>query len=151
VLRHPFNWKRMSMAAALCYRHDGQRARLYFQARPGAYNDQSLIEFIRNLRRHFRGERVILLWDGLPSHRSRPMQEFLAKQRTWLQVERLPAYAPDLNPVEGLWANLKGRELANRCEQTIQAVEFYANIGVSRVSRSQDLLFAFLRHAKLAL
>jgi len=41
--------------------------------RPRLYNDESLIEFIRDLRRHFRGEQVILLWDGLPSHRSQMM------------------------------------------------------------------------------
>ena len=29
-------------------------------------------------------------------------------QRPWLVVERLPAYAPELNPVEGLWSSLKG-------------------------------------------
>jgi transposase len=37
----------------------------------------------------------------------------LDKQGAWLTVERLPAYAPELNPVEYLWANLKGTELAN--------------------------------------
>jgi transposase len=45
------------------------------------------------------------------------MREFLADQ-DWLQVDYLPAYAPQLNPVEGLWANVKGGELANRCCQT---------------------------------
>ena len=48
--------------------------------RPRLYNDESLIEFIRDLRRHFRGEQVILLWDGLPSHRSQMMTLFLAEQ-----------------------------------------------------------------------
>lgn len=56
------------------------RTRLYFQTRQGSYNEQSLIEFVRELRRHFRGQQVILLWDGPPSHRSRLMSEFLAKQ-----------------------------------------------------------------------
>lgn len=89
------------MAAALAYRWDGARTRLYFQTQDGTYNEESLIEFIRELRRHFRGEQVILLWDGLPSHRSRMMTRFLAEQRHWLEVRRLPAYAPELNPAEG--------------------------------------------------
>jgi transposase len=54
-----------------------------------------------------------LLWDGLPSHRSRAMRAWLATQRSWLVVERLPAYAPELNPTEGLWSSLKAAELAN--------------------------------------
>jgi transposase len=37
----------------------------------------------------------------------------LNTQRHWLVVERLPAYAPELNPVEGLWSWLKGSQLAN--------------------------------------
>jgi hypothetical protein len=127
VHRHG-NWQRISVAAAVCYRWDGQRARLYFDLRPGSYNDQGLIEFLRNVRRHFRGQRVLLLWDGLAAHRSRAMHDYLASQAHWLlQVERLPAYAPELNPVEGLWANLKGTELANRCDlqinQTIDAAQ----------------------------
>jgi transposase len=40
------------------------------------------------------------LWDGLPSHRSTAMRDWIRSQRSWLVVERLPAYAPDLNPVE---------------------------------------------------
>jgi len=47
------------------------------------------------------------------------MKAYLGSQRRWLVVERLPAYAPELNPVEKLWANLKGAELANLCAETL--------------------------------
>jgi hypothetical protein len=50
------------------------------------------------------------------------MRAHLAAQRRWLTVERLPAYAPELNPVEYLWANLKGAELANCTGDTIAEV-----------------------------
>ena len=40
-------------------------------------------------------------------------------QRFWLVVERLPAHAPELNPVEGLWSSLKAVELANLCGPTL--------------------------------
>jgi hypothetical protein len=40
------------------------------------------------------------LWDGLPAHRSRAMRAWLNRQRSWLVVERLPAYAPELNPTD---------------------------------------------------
>lgn len=139
------------MAAALAYRWDGGRGRLYFQTRSGSYDEESLIEFVRDLRRHFIGQQVILLWDGLPSHRSRRMKEFLDEQSGWLQVERLPAYAPELNPVEGLWANLKGSELANRCEAEIETVGLVARVGARRVRDNQRLQFGFLHHAGLPL
>jgi transposase len=41
------------------------------------------------------------------------MQDYIHEQRDWLTVERLPGYAPDLNPVETLWGNIKGQELAS--------------------------------------
>jgi DDE superfamily endonuclease len=65
------------------------------------------------------GEKATLLWDGLPVHRSRAMLAWLRAQRSWLVVERLPAYAPELNPVEGLWSSLKSVELANLTGSTL--------------------------------
>jgi len=61
-----------------------------------------------------------------------------------------PGYAPELNPVEGLWSSLKGRELANRCESTIGAVVDAANVGVLRI-RTEQLAFSFLDHTSLFL
>ena len=139
------------MAAVLAYAPDGSEAKVMFGAQPGTYNDTSLITFIRQLRRQFNGDKVTLIWDGLPSHRSRKMRAFLHTQRSWLVVERLGAYAPDLNPVEGLWGNLKGTELANLCVDTISETEYYARRGIRRIRKEKDLAFAFLRHTGLSL
>jgi len=46
------------------------------------------------------------------------MKEYLLSQRGWLSMERLPGYAPDLNPIETMRRNIKGKELANRCART---------------------------------
>jgi len=113
LLRHRFNWHRASMAAALCYGSHGGGASLAFHAHAGNYDTDTLVQVIGELRRFLGGQKATLLWDGLGAHRSRAMADFLATQRDWLVVERLPAYAPDLNPVEGLWSNLKDQELAN--------------------------------------
>jgi hypothetical protein len=76
---------------------------------------------------------------------------FLAEQRHWLEVRRLPAYAPKLNPAEGLWSNLKSQELANRCETQLQMVTIAARQGANRVRSQRSLLLGFLRHAGLQL
>ncbi len=68
----------MSASAVLAYRFDGKRSRLLFQVKPDSYNTQSLIAFLDELRRHFRGRRVILVWDGLPAHRSAEMTDVSA-------------------------------------------------------------------------
>lgn len=83
--------------------------------------------------------------DGLPAHRSRAMQAWLRCQRHWLVVERLPAYAPELNPVEGLWSWLKGTQLANLVCPTLQEVVEQAELGIERARRTPQLAYSFLR------
>jgi len=150
VLIYAFNWKKLSVAVALAFRWDFRRSGLFFQTRPGSYNDVTLIEFLNDLKREFRGRRITLVWDGLPSHKSGPMHTYLRAQRSWLTVERLPGYAPDLNPAELVWGNVKGRELANRCADNLGEVEHELRAGLCRVRRSPTLAFAFLRHTGLS-
>lgn len=150
VLRHRFNWKRLSLAGALAYEPDGTDAHLIFQMRAGAYNDQTLVAFLTALN-DLEQRPVVLIWDGLPSHRSRAMRAWLVEQRHWLTVEPLPGYAHDLNPVEQAWGTLKSRELANLCADTIDQVAEAAQDGLDRISSDARLCFAFLRHTGLRL
>jgi len=94
---------------------------------------------------------VTLIWDGLPSHHSKRMREWLATQRSWLVTERLPGYAHDLNPCEPIWGNLKASELANLCPDTIDEADIYAHEGLERIGDDYDLCFAFLRQTGLSL
>src|SRR5439155_874064 len=144
------NWSRLSIAAALAFRWDGRRRRCYFQTRPGSYNDLALIGFLRALKRHFPGRHIIVVWDGLGGHTSRVMRQYLAQQRSWVTVERLPGYAPELNPVEQIWGNIKHRELANLCPVDILALRGPLRAGFARIRRRPSLAVAFLRHAGLA-
>ncbi len=145
------SWRRLSVAGALAFRWDARRTRFYFQTRPGSYTDVALIAFVRQLKRHFRGRRVLLLWDGLGAHKSRTMRAYVDRQRAWLTVEPLPGYAPELNPVEQVWGNVKGGELANLCATDLAALRHPAHRGFARVRRQPHLAFAFLRHAGLTL
>jgi len=151
VIRHHFKWKRTSMAAALCYGSRGGGAQLAFHHQPGAYNTDTLIGALEGLRRFLGGQKATLLWDGLPAHRSKVMRAWLGRQRHWLVVERLPGYAPDLNPVEALWSNLKGVELANLTGGTLEEVTAAAERGVQRIRGTPHLAFSFLRHCGLSL
>ena len=150
VLRHRFNWKRLSLAGALAYEPDGSDAHLVFELRPGAYNHESLIEFLSDLN-DIEQRPVLLIWDGLPAHRSRRMTDWVQSQRDWLSVEQLPGYAPDLNPLEQAWGNLKSQELANLCSDTVDEVADVAEHGLDRIGTDAELCFAFLRHSGLRL
>ena len=151
VLRHRVAWKRASMAAALGYWPDGTKARLCFHLQQDAYDTDSLIGVLNQLAAFYAGHKVVLLWDGLSSHWSYRMRAHLEAQRDWLTVERLPAYAPELNPVEGLWANLKGVELANFAGDTVTEVADQAHRGIQRVCDSNSLVLGFLAHTGLSL
>lgn len=151
VLRHHIAWTRLSMSAALAYRPDRSQAALVFQIKDGAYNTDSLIEFLEEFHTHFEGEKVTLIWDGLPSHRSKAMKAWIATQRSWLVVEQLPGYAHDLNPVELVWGNIKAVELANLCPDTIAEAQTAAQTGLERVGTSYQLCFNFLDHTGLSL
>ncbi|MFG2640135.1 transposase [Streptomyces sp. NPDC048370] len=89
LLRHRLNWKRASMAAALGYHPtDSDRGpRLCFHLKPGSYDTTALIEVREQLKVFYRGERVVLVGDGLSAHWSRAMRAWVAEQN-WLTLER---------------------------------------------------------------
>lgn len=58
-----------------------------------------------------------------------------------------PGYAPDLNPVEAVWGNVTGQELANLCAGDLGESAGALRRGMARVRRRRDLGFAFLHHA----
>jgi transposase len=149
VVIHSYNWKKISICAAIAYRWDGKRTRLYFQLRAGSYATESLISFLKELKKHFRQQYVILIWDGLPAHKSLKMKEYLESQQGWLQVERLPGYSPDLNPVESLCGNIKNKELANQSADDLSEVATGVNDGFARIFGQRQLLIGFLNHSGL--
>jgi DDE superfamily endonuclease len=103
------------MAVALGYWPDAIKARLCFHLQQDAYDTDSLIGVLEQLQGFYAGRQVVLLLGrGLSAHWSYKMRAHLDAQRDWLTVERLPACAPELNPVEGLWDARIDRQVAWR-------------------------------------
>ena len=57
-----------------------------------------MIDFLKALVRHI-DRPLLIVWDRLPAHRSRLVQEFKLSEGH-IATEYLPPYAPELNPVE---------------------------------------------------
>ncbi|MEU0070845.1 transposase [Streptomyces sp. NPDC006332] len=55
---------------------------------------------------------LIMVWDNAGTHHAKPLREFCDRNSDWLTIVKLPPYAPDLNRVEGVLADLK-KSLAN--------------------------------------
>jgi len=120
-------------------------ARLRFQYE--TTNSDSSILFLEDLHKDVDGP-VLLLWDGLPAHRSKQVTAFI-KEQSWLTVERLPAYAPELNPVEFLWAAMKNKHTANACDDTIEQLYNRLEKAHQRYSSERQILKGFLKASKL--
>jgi len=109
VLQYHFNWKTLSAMAGVTWWN------FNFRLFPGAIKSPQVVEFLQHLMRHL-PEKLLIIWDGLPSHHSHLVWDFVRRQRGRLWLEFLPAYAPELNPVEYLWSHWKQHELPNFCE-----------------------------------
>jgi transposase len=89
---------------------------LYFQLHDHNIRQKEVCEFLQHLLRHLRGH-VVVLWDNANIHGGEAVRE-LCRRVPRLHLERLPPYAPELNPDEGVWKHAK-HELANGCPQDL--------------------------------
>src|SRR5215467_10610803 len=92
--------------------------------------------------------RLLIIWDRLPAHRSRLVAEFVHCLEGEIQIEYLPAYAPELNPVEYLWGHSKHHELPNVCPRDLWRLSEDARRTLRRLRRRPTLI-AFWKQASL--
>lgn len=119
VLQMHFNWHQLSVIAGLtCWN-------FYFKFVGGSVRGPQVIDFLKQLRRHLK-RKLLIIWDGLPAHRSRLVRDYVDSTEGAIQIERLPAYAPELNPVEYLWAHWKQHEMANFCPTDFAELSHFA-------------------------
>jgi len=97
-------------------------------------NTETVVGFLDSLHEEIDGV-IVALWDGLSAHRSNVVREYIEQNKQWLTVERLPAYAPELNPVEYLWSAMKGKDIANFCSETIEQVEHKVEQAAHRIEK----------------
>lgn len=142
MLQFHFNWKTLSIIAGLTIWN------FYFQMFEKSIGSEQVIEFLKHLLRHIPGD-LLLVWDRLPAHRSRLTQDFIRDQRGRLVIEYLPPYAPELNPVEYLWAHCKHHELPNVCAKNLWDLSEGARRTLKRMRRRPRLIVAFCQQSSL--
>jgi transposase len=123
--------------------------KLYVLVRQESLNGLHTIEFLKHLIRHI-GPRLLVIWDGSPIHRRVAIKEFLASAAgRGVRVERLPAYAPDLNPVEGSWQHLKHVEMCNLASLDLEALHLELHLAIGRLRQKPNLIRSFFVGAGL--
>ncbi len=135
-LAHQSSWPKLSAIAAISVSPQRRRLSHYMLLWHGTIDAEGIVHFLTHLLRQ-RREPLIVVWDNLAGHRSALVREF-AERHPRLHLEALPAYAPELNPVEGLWAHFKAQTLANASPHDVEdliarVAEANANVGANRL------------------
>ena len=147
-LRHSQRHDRISVISGISLSPTRCRVGLYYQWYHHNIRDVQAVAFLRHLLRHLRGP-VVLVWDNLGVHRSQLVRAF-CRRVPRLQLEFLPAYAPELNPDEGVW-RLTKRRLANHCPVDRGALARGVLRALKALRRSPTRLWSCITHAHLRL
>lgn len=125
--------------------------RFYSQVRAHAFDAVAVTEFLRHLLRMMPGK-LLVIWDGAPIHRSKVVKAFLqAEADGRLELEPLPGYAPDINPLDtGVWHWLKGVAMANVCAANLAELKQELWAAIARLRRKPSVIKASFVAAKLA-
>jgi transposase len=118
--------------------------------RKGSIVTEHLLTFLRHLLRHIRGP-IILIWDNLQGHKSKKVLQFIHQHRKRIALEFLPAYAPELNPDEGVWRHLKYAELPNFSPDSLLDLTQAIRKASMRMRQRPKLLRSFIKQTGLLL
>jgi len=110
----------------------------------GAINEYDIVDFLAHLLIRFQ-ERVFIIWDGSTIHsKSIFVRSFIAAiGEDRLSVRTFPGYAPELNPAEGLWNQIKNVELKNVCASDLDDLKVKFDSAVARIRANPKLIQSF--------
>jgi transposase len=125
--------------------------KIVMQTQDHSYKGPDVVRFLQLLLREIPGK-LLVIWDGASIHRSQPVKDFLSEGGAKrLHLERLPGYAPELNPQEGVWNLLKRVELKNVCCLDVPHVQRELRRAKERLRHRKPILRQCFAHAGYAL
>nr|WP_243741134.1 transposase [Streptomyces sp. 8K308] len=147
---------RISMAGMSCYM-PGRRSRLIYRSRlhrgrkgePKGFTWRDYRDLIVRARIQLGGP-VVLVWDNLAAHKTPQLKAFFEASADWLTVFYLPAYAPDLNPQEGIWSQVK-RGIGNLAAVSVDHLAAAVKHRLKKIQHRPPLIDACLAQAGLSL
>ena len=144
VLRAPLNYDNLSAISGIT-----QAGKLYMRVFEQSISGEKVVGFLRHVLREISGK-LTIVWDRLPAHRGQTVKEFLAEGASRrLQLERLPGYAPDLNPDEGVWNWLKNVEMKNLCCRGLDHLKTELRKAKERLRHKTQIIKSFFREVGL--
>lgn len=138
-------WKRLSLLGMITWDSKAKKTGNLAWVKHGNVNTETILGVLEDVKRKYEHDGYfILIWDGLPSHRSKAVKNMIEENKSWLSVHRFPAYAPELNPQEYQWSSLKRKDLGNYCPPTMKDLTAKVRKGLRRMKRSKSILKGFL-------
>jgi transposase len=123
--------------------------RLYLAGQDQPFSSEDIVWFLSKLCSRYRKRDLLVIWDGAAIHRSQVVKAFLSRKPGRVHLERLPAYSPELNPVELLWSNLKG-SLKNQVFTTLEQLQVAVLDQLKRLHADPRLVTSFFRKKEVA-
>ena len=142
VIQFHFNWNYVAVIAGLT------RTRFLFRLHEGSIKKEQIVEFLKALKAHLR-QPLLVICDGLKAHRSLLVRDYLDVLNGDIQIAFLPPYAPDLNPVEYLWAWLKRHAMANFCPANLDVLHAAARNNLKSAQKRPSIIAACWMQATL--
>ncbi|MEU3133358.1 IS630 family transposase [Streptomyces sp. NPDC006854] len=146
---------RVMMAGMICVRPGRETRLIYrtqtYRGRTGekkGFRAREFADLLTSARRQLGGAPLIVVWDNASTHHAKALREFCERNSDWLTIVKLPPYAPDLNPVEGVWAHLK-RSLANLAPRTIDDLTPLVEKRLRDIQRRPKVLDGFIAETGL--
>lgn len=149
VVRGAGSWKNISATGIVVTTARMNRVRALCTFKRGSVRKEDTVHTLKHIALHIKGT-IALLWDGLAQHRARVVRDFLHMHRKrFVMVERFPAYAPELNPQEYIWASSKTKDFAGYVPEESGDLLRRARKSIKRIQRSRDILCGALRASGL--
>ena len=144
VVKFPLRGGRLSAISGVTL--DGK---VYFRMFDGPIKAGQVAVFVRHILRLIRGP-IVLIWDGISTHRAEEVKRLIDAERDRLEVHRLPPYAPELNPDEQLWNWLKNKELVNCVHTTLRELSARLSKAIRTIRCYPEIVLAFYLATPLA-
>lgn len=147
VIASTGSWSVRTVVGVITCTPKGDEPKLYIRIFNGSIHKEETVRFLKELKNHVRTD-LLLIWDRLAAHRSKIVQEYVASH-SWLKTEHFPPYAPELNPVEYVWATAKNHDLANIYPEGLKQLDDHIRRMKRRLRRRVDILKGFLKKSSL--
>lgn len=142
-------YDRLSVIGAVALSPSRRSISTPFQIHDANIRTDEVVAFVKQLRRHFRRP-LIVCWDRWSVHRSAAKRLSSSRLKN-IEIEWLPAYAPELNPVEPRWSHTKYGTLANFVPDDTRHLQRAVHSELRNQSHHHCLKQSFFKTAQLKL